>query len=92
MTQSGSSTNPPITGTEADPLREPTDAERTEAIQEHLHDIVDELHHGKGSHDDPELPDGPSGDFEEDETVAGVGFDSSPQTTAGPDASIQGGL
>ncbi len=88
----------PIRETEARrlarPLRQPTDAERTAAIQQHLHDIVHELHHGKGSHDDPDLPDGPTIDLTDEEAAGGVGGGIDAVTVAAPhpETSIQGGL
>src|SRR3954470_22997798 len=71
----------------------PTDAERTANIQAHLNDIVHELHHGKGSHDDPNLPDGPTIDLTDDETVSGAGtIDPATLGAPHPETSMQGGL
>ena len=91
----------PIRETEARRLARPlkrtdaerTDAERTAAIQAHLHDIVHELHHGKGSHDDPDLPDGPTIDLTDEESVSGAGeFDVSSLGERHPETSMQGGF
>jgi hypothetical protein len=88
----------PMTETEtrrlAAPLEDPhTDAARTAAIQAHLHEIVHELHHGKGSHDDPDLPDGPTIDLTDEETAgAAAPFDASFAAAPRPETSMQGGL
>ncbi len=66
-------------------------AEGTSEVEEHLHTIVEELHHGKGSHDDPDLPDGPTEDPDADEDIdvsdhAAPGTDTA--TGERPDASL----
>src|SRR4051794_19560330 len=41
-------------------------------VQDHLDGLVRELHHGPGSHDDPNLPDGPSAPEVDDDEEAGA--------------------
>jgi len=97
MTDTGTGTNQPTICEAEDrraarPLLQPTDAERTAVIQAHLSDIVHELHHGKGSHDDPDLPDGPTIDLT-DEEIGGTGeIDLSALAAPRAETSMQGGL
>lgn len=82
-------TNPPETTTAGIGEPPPPDGHPVAAsgVQEHLDNLLEELHHGPGSHDDPNLPDGPSESEEDDAVVAGgyeVGIEQSePRIDAG---------